>query len=152
MTISEAEERVRLMEAQLAVSDSPEEQMVLQKRIEYLQKRIDWARYVEKTEALKAMARKRRDNAAARLEAIWDLSELAWSPLMDDDQVSIQTDETGFVMETRNGQQIPYTRNPHDWPFHIYAVLEHMAKLKISTWSGTGKELKPIVADGPPLC
>lgn len=98
------------------------------------------------------MTRKRSDDVGARLKAIWELSELAWSPLMDDDQVSIQTDKTGFVMETRNGQSIPYTRNPHDWPFHIYAVLEHMAKLEISTWSGTGKELKAIVADGPPLC
>jgi hypothetical protein len=54
------------------------------------------------------MARKRSDDAGARIEAIWKLSELAWSPLMDDDQVSIQIDATGLVTEIRNGQRIPY--------------------------------------------
>lgn len=81
-----------------------------------------------------------------RLAAVWEMSELAFSPVQDDDRLTFETEATGSVVEDRNGKRILYSCDPAEWPYPVHAVSEHMRKAGISTWTGSGKDLKLIVA------
>jgi len=100
MIIAEAEERVRLMKAQLAVSDSAEEQTVLRKRIAYLEKRMDCARDVEK------------------------IDPLALPP--DGESITFKTDGKGSISKFRSDKELHYGADRELWPFYIRRVFEHM--------------------------
>jgi hypothetical protein len=52
--------------------------------------------------------------ASARLAAIWEMTELAFSPVQDNDQLTFDTYATGTVVEFRNGKRILYSRNPSE--------------------------------------
>ncbi len=97
------------------------------------------------------MARKRTEiEAGERLAATWAMTDLAFTPVRDEDQLRFETDSNGNIVEFRNGQRILYSCDPVGWPYHVFAVIEHMLKTDLTTWSCTGKDLKQI--DGPPIC
>jgi hypothetical protein len=85
-----------------------------------------------------------------RLEATWAMTELAFTPVRDEDQLRFETEAHGNIVEFRNGQRILYSCDPVEWPYHVHAVIEHMLKADLTTWTGSGKDLKQI--DGPPIC
>jgi len=130
MTIIESEERIQLMEAQLAVSDSAEEQKVLRKRIAYLRRRIDSARYMEK------------------------IDPLALPP--DGESITFKTDGKGSISEFRSDKEFHYGADRKLWPFYIQPVFEHMysegwALTTPRAWIVKVEDLKRVIAGDKPL-